>query len=157
MEKRQKYSLILTHLLKWFEKGIIVHPSFIRLLKLNVHSVRACYHTVIIETRFKKWRILDISDGLAHKLPSCQEEPTAAEFIRRLSHSRPLTRGKPFYHHQILPFYCERAVVSVRILKFVGSRGSKGLQKIFEFKGRPLSGRHPCVHSICRRLRDLPL
>lgn len=100
-------------------------------------------------------RVLDVGDGIAHKLPSCQENPAVAEFIRRLSHCFPHSRPSAILesHRSTV-----RAVASVRILKFAGPLGGgreKGDdKKDSNLKDARMSGYRPCVHSICRRLRD---
>jgi len=71
-----------------------------------------------------------------------------SQIIALLPHSRPSSTLKSCRSSV-------RAVASVRILKFAGPlEGIGDDKKDSNLKDARMSGYRPCVHSICRRLRD---
>lgn len=107
---------------------------------------------ITVTTRYLKGalRILDIGDKITHKLPSCQEKPG-----RIYSRIIALPPERSFLlHSQMLPFYRESCRVGTYIkIQTTGSYGT--IKKDSNLKDAPgCQARRPCVHSICRRLRD---
>jgi len=96
--------------------------------------------TVITRHLREALRILDISDKITHKLPSCQEKP--GRIYSRIIVLPP--EWSSLLHSQIPPFYCESCRVGTYIkIRTTGSYGT--IKKDSNLKDAP--GCQAAVHA----------